>query len=307
MGLIQCGGYGQVGRPTDAGREGGRRTVVRASTPSLQESADQFSVPHGAEPGTGGRPGARSFFASVPRAGRLHTEREVHHLALPDRDKPGVEFGAGQPLPAHGNLTGCAGDDGCRGWRRKDHGCPREAPEHRAALDRGGAAENDPAGDRKVTGQAARGGAPAQVSRAGLRRDCEDSGMLGERAEIAALPGVRNVASGISPPRGAAGKAVGLDQEGKDVMSCGRMEKKIMGYVDGRLKEGERLKMDEHLSTCAVCQLRVNEFRAVNVLLDELPMIEPSAAFDVRVNARVAAEPAKQSWWAWFAQIGRAH
>src|SRR5467141_3582980 len=98
MGLIQCGGYGQVGRPTDAGREGGRRTVVRASTPSLQESADQFSVPHGAEPGTGGRPGARSFFASVPRAGRLHTEREVHHLALPDRDKPGVEFGAGQPL-----------------------------------------------------------------------------------------------------------------------------------------------------------------------------------------------------------------
>jgi hypothetical protein len=36
------------------------------------------------------------------------------------------------------------------------------------------------------------------------------------------------------------------------------------------------------------------------VLLDELPMIEPSAAFDVRVNARVAAEPAKQSWWAWL-------
>src|SRR5437879_8995802 len=83
-------------------------------------------------------------------------------------------------------------------------------------------------------------------------------------------------------------------------MGCGRMEKKIMGYVDGRLKEGERLEMDEHLSTCAVCQLRVNEFRAVNVLLDELPMIEPSAAFDIRMQARVAAEPAKQSWWAWF-------
>ena len=84
-------------------------------------------------------------------------------------------------------------------------------------------------------------------------------------------------------------------------MSCGRMEKKIMGYVDGHLKEGERLEMEKHLSTCAVCQLRVNEFRAVNVLLDEVPMIEPSAEFDVRVWARVAAEPAKQSWWAWFA------
>jgi anti-sigma factor RsiW len=78
------------------------------------------------------------------------------------------------------------------------------------------------------------------------------------------------------------------------------MENKILGYVDGRLKEGERLEMEKHLSTCAACQLRVNEFRAVSGLLDELPMIEPSAAFDIRVHARVAAEPAKQSWWAWF-------
>jgi anti-sigma factor RsiW len=78
-----------------------------------------------------------------------------------------------------------------------------------------------------------------------------------------------------------------------------------MGYVDGRLKEGERLEMEKHLSTCAACQLRVNEFRSVSVLLDELPMIEPSAAFDVRVRARVAAEPAKQSWWAWFAPSPR--
>jgi anti-sigma factor RsiW len=88
-------------------------------------------------------------------------------------------------------------------------------------------------------------------------------------------------------------------------MNCSRMEKKIMGYVDGRLKEGERLEMEKHLSTCAACQLRVNEFRAVNVLLDELPMIEPSAAFDVRVHARVAAEPAKENWWAWFAPSPR--
>jgi anti-sigma factor RsiW len=78
------------------------------------------------------------------------------------------------------------------------------------------------------------------------------------------------------------------------------MENRILGYVDGRLKESERLEMEKHLLTCSACQLRVNEFRAVSVLLDELPMVEPSAAFDVRVYARVAAEPAKQSWWAWF-------
>jgi len=83
------------------------------------------------------------------------------------------------------------------------------------------------------------------------------------------------------------------------------MEKKIMGYVDGRLKEGERLEMEKHLAACGACRVRVNEFRAVNVLLDELPMIEPSAAFDVRMQARVAAEPTRQSWWAWLAPSPR--
>jgi anti-sigma factor RsiW len=78
------------------------------------------------------------------------------------------------------------------------------------------------------------------------------------------------------------------------------MENKILGYVDGRLKEGERLEMEKHLETCAACRLRVNEFRAVTGLLDELPVIEPSAAFDARVHALVAAEPVKQSWWAGF-------
>ena len=83
-------------------------------------------------------------------------------------------------------------------------------------------------------------------------------------------------------------------------MSCARWEEKILGYVDGRLKEGERLEMEKHLAACPACRVRVNEFRTVNVLLDELPMIEPSPAFDIRLHARVAAEPAKQSWWSWL-------
>jgi anti-sigma factor RsiW len=78
------------------------------------------------------------------------------------------------------------------------------------------------------------------------------------------------------------------------------MENKFLAYLDGRLKESERLDVEKHLAGCAACQLRVNEFRAVAGLLDELPQIEPSAAFDVRVRARVAAEPVKQGWWAWL-------
>src|SRR5579864_3801935 len=89
-------------------------------------------------------------------------------------------------------------------------------------------------------------------------------------------------------------------------MSCGRMEKWMMPYVDGRLKLSEQREVEAHLATCAACRVRVNEFRAVSGLLDELPQIEPSGAFDARVRARVAAEPVKQSWWAVFAPSPRA-
>jgi len=66
------------------------------------------------------------------------------------------------------------------------------------------------------------------------------------------------------------------------------------------LKESERLEMEKHLTACGACQLRVNEFRMVTGFLDELPEIEPSPAFDVRVRARVAAEPVKQGWLSWL-------
>jgi anti-sigma factor RsiW len=88
-------------------------------------------------------------------------------------------------------------------------------------------------------------------------------------------------------------------------MSCNRMENRILPYVDGRLKAGEMKEMEAHLKTCAACEMRVSEFRALSGLLDELPQIEPSGAFDARVRARVAAEPVKQSWWSVFAPSPR--
>jgi len=78
------------------------------------------------------------------------------------------------------------------------------------------------------------------------------------------------------------------------------MESRILAYMDGRLGEGESAEVQKHLDACAVCRVRATEFSSVNLLLDELPMIEPSPAFDVRVRARIAAEPVKASWWAWL-------
>jgi len=89
-------------------------------------------------------------------------------------------------------------------------------------------------------------------------------------------------------------------------MSCEKMETRILAYVDGRLKESESAEMDKHLGGCAACRVRVNEFRAVASLLDELPVIEPSGAFDARVHALIAAEPEKRrGWMAWFAPSPR--
>jgi anti-sigma factor RsiW len=89
-------------------------------------------------------------------------------------------------------------------------------------------------------------------------------------------------------------------------MSCEKMKTRILAYVDSRLKESERTEVEKHLKGCAACRLRVNEFRAVNDLLDELPMIEPSGAFNARVHALVAAEPEKpRSWFAWLAPSPR--
>ena len=81
-------------------------------------------------------------------------------------------------------------------------------------------------------------------------------------------------------------------------MSCERMENRILAYMDGRLNENERAEVQKHLDACPACRVRATEFSSVSDLLDELPVIEPSPAFDVRVRARIAAEPIRQSWWA---------
>jgi anti-sigma factor RsiW len=83
-------------------------------------------------------------------------------------------------------------------------------------------------------------------------------------------------------------------------MSCEKIVSRMLGYIDGRLKESERSEVRKHLASCVPCSLRVEEFRAVSGLLDELPVIEPSPEFDARVHALVAAEPVTKDWWAWL-------
>ena len=68
----------------------------------------------------------------------------------------------------------------------------------------------------------------------------------------------------------------------------------------GAPRPAERHAVEEHLSGCASCRLRAEEFRALSSVLDDLPAISPSPAFDASLRARIAAEPARRSFWNWM-------
>src|SRR5712692_8256755 len=59
--------------------------------------------------------------------------------------------------------------------------------------------------------------------------------------------------------------------------------------------------VNDHLRSCVACTGTLAEFRKTMALLDEWQAPEPSPYFDVRLQARLREEAAKQpaGWWAW--------
>jgi anti-sigma factor RsiW len=59
---------------------------------------------------------------------------------------------------------------------------------------------------------------------------------------------------------------------------------------------------EQHLRACAECAGKLEEFRRTMALLDEWQAPEPSPYFDVRLQARLREEAAKQTsgWLRWF-------
>jgi anti-sigma factor RsiW len=81
---------------------------------------------------------------------------------------------------------------------------------------------------------------------------------------------------------------------------CAALESKLVEYLDGRARPAERHAVEEHLSGCATCRLRAEEFRAVWRALDDVPEVSPSPAFDAALRARIAAEPERRNFWDWM-------
>jgi len=78
------------------------------------------------------------------------------------------------------------------------------------------------------------------------------------------------------------------------------MESILVEYLDERARPAERRAVEQHLTACASCRSRAEEFRAVWAALDDLPEISPSHAFDGSLRARIAAEPARRGFWDWM-------
>jgi len=89
-------------------------------------------------------------------------------------------------------------------------------------------------------------------------------------------------------------------KEKSNLKQCAALESKLVEYLDGRALPADRHAVEEHLSGCASCRLRADEFRALWTALDDLPAISPSPAFDASLRARIAAEPARRGFWNWM-------
>jgi len=84
-------------------------------------------------------------------------------------------------------------------------------------------------------------------------------------------------------------------------MSCTGMKEKLVEYLDGRAKPAERRAVEKHISSCAECRIRAEEFRMLWTALDDVPVVAPSPSFDARLRARIAAEPARRPYfWSWL-------
>lgn len=87
-------------------------------------------------------------------------------------------------------------------------------------------------------------------------------------------------------------------------MNCERISESLIPYLDGRASAAEQRDVEAHASVCAACKTRIEEFRCLSAVLDEVPRMQPSGAFDARVRQAIAAEP-RAGWFGWLVPAPR--
>ncbi len=75
-------------------------------------------------------------------------------------------------------------------------------------------------------------------------------------------------------------------------MTCWTVKRRKTDYVDGRLRPGERSRVEAHLQICDPCDLEINELRSVRSSLRNL--LRPDAPANLRTRLRVIASSERQ-------------
>jgi anti-sigma factor RsiW len=88
--------------------------------------------------------------------------------------------------------------------------------------------------------------------------------------------------------------------------SCHNVIISLSAFYDGELSAEQARRVEAHLSACAACRVRAEEFVAVSERLKAHPHIVPSSDFDARVVAAALAQAQRVTWMdkleAWLAR-----
>jgi anti-sigma factor RsiW len=79
-------------------------------------------------------------------------------------------------------------------------------------------------------------------------------------------------------------------------MKCEWIAQDMIAVLDGRADAAQRQKMNAHATECVACRERLEGFRNVWSVLEEVPVEEPTLGFDARLRRRIAAEPRQRFW-----------
>jgi hypothetical protein len=90
-------------------------------------------------------------------------------------------------------------------------------------------------------------------------------------------------------------------------MTCNAVRNRLAGYLDdglaGAARVPERVKVREHLESCADCREELQRFRKLGLLLSRMPREMPPSNLAVRIKVAVAQAQASEGWRARGRQI----
>jgi anti-sigma factor RsiW len=83
-------------------------------------------------------------------------------------------------------------------------------------------------------------------------------------------------------------------------MKCATVCSNLAGYLDDGLgsdvSQSERVRMRQHLDSCASCREELQQYRKLSLLLSRAPRVVPPADLAIRIKVAAAQKQATQGW-----------